>query len=254
MFDVHAHCSNAGTLTSRLSSDPRLVDQAFSTATTRQTQAMFTLILGLVLGFRASWRMALVVVASFPINIIASAIQMQATVGTGASAAAAVTMETENGRHDLKEVNKREKKREKKSGETAAQQQRNKGYILATAAEGKPAKFDQSVSQAPVALAAATTSSTTAPRLEENPSSMLSAAFTHMRTVDALSLQHRISERYAQLTRMQTSRSQPRLLVAGAAFGVANGAMMCTNALLFWYGAQLLEDNHVRRLLSYYVW
>ena len=44
-------------------------------------QAAFTLLIGLALGLNASWKIALVVLAVFPVNIAASAIQMQAIAG-----------------------------------------------------------------------------------------------------------------------------------------------------------------------------
>lgn len=47
----------------------------------KQLQAMFTLVIGLVIGFTASWKIAFVVLATFPLNIIAGGIQMQAVSG-----------------------------------------------------------------------------------------------------------------------------------------------------------------------------
>jgi ATP-binding cassette subfamily B (MDR/TAP) protein 1 len=73
--------NSIGTLTTRLSDDSRTVNKAFGESLARQLQAFFTLAVGVILGFRASWKISLVVIAAFPINIIASAIQMQAMAG-----------------------------------------------------------------------------------------------------------------------------------------------------------------------------
>jgi len=55
--------------------------KAFGEGLAKQLQAITTLSIGLLLGFLASWRIALVVLATFPINIIASSIQMAAVAG-----------------------------------------------------------------------------------------------------------------------------------------------------------------------------
>jgi ATP-binding cassette subfamily B (MDR/TAP) protein 1 len=73
--------NSIGALTTRLSDDSRIVNKAFGESLARQLQAFFTLAVAAILGFRASWKVALVVIAAFPINIFASAIQMQAMAG-----------------------------------------------------------------------------------------------------------------------------------------------------------------------------
>ena len=78
-FDLEEN--SIGTLTTRLSDDSRVVNKAFGESLARQLQAFFTLAVGLILGFRASWKISLVVIAAFPINIIAGAIQMQTFAG-----------------------------------------------------------------------------------------------------------------------------------------------------------------------------
>jgi ATP-binding cassette subfamily B (MDR/TAP) protein 1 len=70
-----------GTLTTRLSDDSRIVHKATGEAIAKQLQAIFTLAIGLGIGLNASWKISLVVLATFPINIAASAIQMQAIAG-----------------------------------------------------------------------------------------------------------------------------------------------------------------------------
>jgi ATP-binding cassette, subfamily B (MDR/TAP), member 1 len=73
--------NSAGDLCTRLSNDSRLVHKAGGEALAKQLQALFTLVVGCIIGFSASWRIAGVVIACFPANIIASAIQMQAISG-----------------------------------------------------------------------------------------------------------------------------------------------------------------------------
>ena len=70
-----------GSLTTRLSEDSRIVTKATGEALAKQLQAAFTLIIGLGIGLSASWKITLVVLATFPVNIIASAIQMEAIAG-----------------------------------------------------------------------------------------------------------------------------------------------------------------------------
>ena len=57
------------------------MNKAFGETLARQLQALFTLAIGLGIGLSASYKIALVVIATFPINIAASAIQMQAISG-----------------------------------------------------------------------------------------------------------------------------------------------------------------------------
>jgi ATP-binding cassette, subfamily B (MDR/TAP), member 1 len=73
--------NSAGELCTRLSDDSRIVHKAGGEALAKQLQATFTLLVGCIIGFTASWRIALVVIACFPANIAASAVQMQALSG-----------------------------------------------------------------------------------------------------------------------------------------------------------------------------
>jgi ATP-binding cassette subfamily B (MDR/TAP) protein 1 len=70
-----------GTLTTKLSDDSRIVCKASGEALAKQLQAFFTLTIGMIIGFTASWKIAAVVLATFPVNIAASALQMQAIAG-----------------------------------------------------------------------------------------------------------------------------------------------------------------------------
>jgi ABC-type multidrug transport system fused ATPase/permease subunit len=57
------------------------VSKALGESFARQLQAVATLLVAMALGFNASWQIALVVLGTFPLNIVASAIQMQAIAG-----------------------------------------------------------------------------------------------------------------------------------------------------------------------------
>ena len=70
-----------GNLTTRLSNDSRLVNKSTGEVVAKQLQAVFTLAAGLGLGLAASWKVGLVVLATFPLSIVASGIQMQAFAG-----------------------------------------------------------------------------------------------------------------------------------------------------------------------------
>lgn len=61
--------NNIGSLTTRLSDDSRLVNKSTGEALAKEFQAFFTLTIGMGIGLSASWKIALVVLASFPINI-----------------------------------------------------------------------------------------------------------------------------------------------------------------------------------------
>jgi ABC-type multidrug transport system fused ATPase/permease subunit len=73
--------NSSGTLTTQLAEDSRIIHKASSEAVAKQFQAFFTLAVGIILGFTASWKIAFVVLATFPLNVIAGAIQMQAVAG-----------------------------------------------------------------------------------------------------------------------------------------------------------------------------
>jgi ABC-type multidrug transport system fused ATPase/permease subunit len=73
--------ASVGVLTNRLAEDSSIINKAFGGSIARELQAFFTLVIGLALGLSSSWKIALVVLATFPLNIFASVIQMQALKG-----------------------------------------------------------------------------------------------------------------------------------------------------------------------------
>ena len=72
-----------GNLTNRLSNDSRVVSKASGELLAKTLQAIFTLIIGLIIGLIAAWKLALVVLATFPINAISGIIQQQMQMGLG---------------------------------------------------------------------------------------------------------------------------------------------------------------------------
>eukprot|EP01035_Chromulina_nebulosa_P018834 gene18834-24615_t len=161
--------NNIGALTTRLADDSRTVHKATGEALAKQLQAIFTLLIGLGLGLSASWKIALVVLATFPINIAASAIQMQAIAG---------------------------------------QQYDHKGS-------------------------------------DASHGSIISTAFTHMRTVSAFSMQYHVADEYTRLTGTIMKDRIKRSHVAGIGFGGAQTSLFLTYALLFWYGSTLIKSGDV---------
>jgi len=72
-----------GNLTNRLSNDSRSVSKASGELVAKTLQAFFTLVIGLIIGLAASWKLALVVLATFPLNAIAGKIRQRAMTGIG---------------------------------------------------------------------------------------------------------------------------------------------------------------------------
>jgi ATP-binding cassette subfamily B (MDR/TAP) protein 1 len=120
-----------GALTTRLADDCRTVHEGTGETFSNQLQALFTLAAGLIIGFTASWKITLVVIATFPINIVAGAMRMKERQG--------------------QKIGDDDGKTKKKKGNQPQEQN-------AEAGEG----------------------------------ALISAAFTHMRTVSAFSIQHQV--------------------------------------------------------------
>lgn len=74
---------------------------------------------------------------------------------------------------------------------------------------------------------------------------ILSSALNHMRTISSLSLQFKVSHIYNNATGIIAKEREQRSLVAGLGFGGSQLSMFCTYALLFWYGAQLIDKGEI---------
>lgn len=73
--------NNLGALTSRLETETQQIHKISGDMLGRQCQAFFTLFVGLLISFSSSWEIALVTLATFPIQAGANAIQMQVALG-----------------------------------------------------------------------------------------------------------------------------------------------------------------------------
>lgn len=63
---------------------------------------------------------------------------------------------------------------------------------------------------------------------------VISSAFTHMRTVCAFSMQHKVADHYTKLTNGISILRMKNALIAGLGFGFGQGLLYCIYALLFW--------------------
>jgi ATP-binding cassette subfamily B (MDR/TAP) protein 1 len=183
--------NSIGTLTTRLSDDSRIVNKAFGDNLARQLQAFFCLMVALVLGFTASWKVSLVVIAAFPLSIVASVVQMEAMAGQQYN-------NDEPAESDVK-----------------------------TATSDKQGK------------------DTEKKKVSGGHGAIISTAFTHMRTVSAFSMQHKVSEDYLEITDKLAKSRAGRAVVGGFGFGGAQGAQFVTYALLFWYGSTLIKSGDI---------
>ncbi len=63
---------------------------------------------------------------------------------------------------------------------------------------------------------------------------IISAAFVHMRTVSAFSMQHNVADQYAQAVTRVSEERQSRAWYFGSGLGFSNSTRFLTYALLFW--------------------
>lgn len=66
-----------------------------------------------------------------------------------------------------------------------------------------------------------------------------------MRTVSAFSMQHKVSEHYAKITGDLAMARAKRSIIGGFGFGGSQAALFLTYALLFWYGATLIDTGEI---------
>ncbi len=78
------------------------------------------------------------------------------------------------------------------------------------------------------------TTSNDAQGLGGSQGAIISAAFTHMRTVTAFSMQHQVSEQYALAVEEVSRDRQYRSRYIGASAGFCNAVMLGSYALIFW--------------------
>jgi ATP-binding cassette subfamily B (MDR/TAP) protein 1 len=73
--------NSIGALTTKLSDDSRVVSKATGDSLAKQLQAIFTLAVGISLGFTATWKVSAVVLATFPLNVMAEMVVDQQMTG-----------------------------------------------------------------------------------------------------------------------------------------------------------------------------
>ncbi|RYG70375.1 ATP-binding cassette domain-containing protein [archaeon] len=203
--------NSVGNLTTQLAEDTRYVSKALGESFAKQLQAMATLLVAIIIGFKASWIIALIVIGAFPLNIVASAIQMQAISGM---------------QYDHEDDEKKQQQDQQQALANKKNKDTGKGKDEGNA---KGAKSNNA------------TSSTMA----GSHSTVLSTAFTNMRTVSAFSMQHKVSHHYAIMTQEIASKRTERSIMAGWGFGGSNTVLFLTYSLLFWVGAKLIKDGSV---------
>lgn len=154
--------------------------------------------IGFALAFSASWQIALTVLACFPLVIFASTIQMAKLSADHGDADAPSASGDDN-----KAGGK--KKSKASSSASPSQQPQDKGKTE----EGS-------------ALTGT------------GHGAVISSAFTHMRTVCAFSMQHKVADHYTKLTTSISILRRTNSLIAGIGFGFGQGVLFCIYALLFW--------------------
>lgn len=74
--------NSVGTLTTRLAEESNALGKAFGDTMDKQVQLVAVIVIGIALGFYASWRIAFVCLACFPLTIMASAVQIAEYAGS----------------------------------------------------------------------------------------------------------------------------------------------------------------------------
>jgi ATP-binding cassette, subfamily B (MDR/TAP), member 1 len=203
-----------GTLTTQLADDARAVHQATGESLSGQFQAFFNLAVGLIIGFTASWKITLVLLATLPISAACGALQMAESTGQ---------------HHDLTEEKKHVELQQKK---VMVPLKDKKGL-----SDGN-AETDLSHLE-PVAPA---------PAVQGGEGGLISAAFTNMRTVSAFSIQYEVAELYGKMTGVDSARRQSKVYYSGFIYSLSKGCTYFVYALLFWYGATLIVDGSINFL------
>ena len=66
-----------------------------------------------------------------------------------------------------------------------------------------------------------------------------------MRTISAFSLQYKVSNIYNQITARTSDVRADRSWVIGLGFGASNSVLFLSYAMLFWYGARLIDNGEI---------
>ena len=156
--------NSTGSLTARLADDPRLVHEATGETFAAQLQATCTLFIGLFIGFSATWKVSLVVLACFPVSVVAGMLRSRRHM-TGGSESAQNDGKVRKGK---------------------------RGRGRAPSAQTVPGKVS-----------------------DGGPSGIIAAAFTHMRTISAFSMQHAVGKQYCEMTEANSVKRRQGAVLSG---------------------------------------
>eukprot|EP01033_Poteriospumella_lacustris_P015765 gene15764-11286_t len=212
--------NSVGSLTTALADDCRLVNRAFSESFARQMQALCNLAVSLALSFSASWKITLVVLATFPLVIGSSAVQMQAVTAS----------QYEDVSEDKQNATAAAASSPSKTPSTSSKsksQQDGERQVLPQEDTAEDAKKKDLMS------------------MTGGPGAIISTAFTQIRTVSAFSMHQALSEQYNELTQLRSQVRVDRSIWGGIGFGGANAIQFWIYALLFWYGAILMRRENL---------
>lgn len=149
----------------------------------------------------ASWKIALVVLATFPINIAASIVQISSFA-------------------QVPEDDTKEAETEMTAGKNSTVQ-----YKPVAAGEA-----EDGLKAAPSGIV-----SDKRGIVSGNHSAVLSSAFTNMRTVCAFSMQHKVADHYVAITEQKAKLRMGKSYITGLAFGFGQATQFFIFALLFWF-------------------
>ena len=212
--------NSVGSLTTALADDCRLVNRAFSESFARQMQALCNLAVSLALSFSASWKITLVVLATFPLVIGSSAVQMQAVTAS----------QYEDVSEDKQNATAAAASSPSKTPSTSSKsksQQDGERQVLPQEDTAEDAKKKDLMS------------------MTGGPGAIISTAFTQIRTVSAFSMHQALGEQYNELTQLRSQVRVDRSIWGGIGFGGANAIQFWIYALLFWYGAILMRRENL---------
>lgn len=189
----------------------------------------------------ASWQIALVVLATFPINIAASIVQVSAMV----------QLQDQEDEGEQKAPSLQARGNESDAVVTAAQAAGAKtlvrvdsthsdnGINLDDVYRGNAKSTASSNTSNYAKIEGNSTNDVAAPIrnrgiVSGNHSAVLSSAFTNMRTVCAFSMQHKVADHYVSITERKANLRMGKSPMSGLAFGFGQATQFFIYALLFW--------------------
>jgi ATP-binding cassette subfamily B (MDR/TAP) protein 1 len=209
--------NSVGSLTTALADDCRLVNRAFSESFARQMQAICNLAISLVLSFTASWKITLIILATFPLVVGSSAVQMQAVTAS----------QYEDVNDDKPDANI-----SSASPNAPALSVDDKSKSFHMNEDGQLVPTEDEAKRKKDLL-----------KMTGGPGAIISTAFNQIRTVSAFSMHVHLAEQYNYLTQARSNARVERSFWGGIGFGGSNAIQFWIYALLFWYGAVLMRTE-----------